>query len=489
MTTPHTDSSTPASTPSSLFWQRFRELGSLRRPADHRAVGGVAEGLSRHFDVDPIIVRVLFVALTFFGGAGIILYLALWVTVPREDQPHSMVSGRMHRDPTAVITAGLAVGGIGAGVAFLGSLSWAVPHPFPTLLVVVLIGILALALTRRRDEGWRYPAPPPSGPTAASEPASGTDAGTDAGAAQTAPVYLPAVAPTAYPVTMTQETAVLGGATPAPPAFGSPEPTTAAYPTAPSSTAWWQRQPVPPGGSPMPPVPDSPPPPKKPKSHLFGFTMAAVAIAIAGVWIADASTSLDPDPSVYPGVALAIIAVALLVSAWWGRSRGLIAWGIVAGLLTAGAAFLGPGPYGDIVRDPTAANQLESSYRLGAGQFTLRLEDVADVQNLNGKATRIDARFGRVLIIVPSSVAAFIDATVDHGEIDGAPIVQDLDNDGEHAFLNPSTAGRPAMTITVYLRFGQIQIERATCPGDGAPLAGESTTPWKGDIDVASACN
>src|SRR6478609_3112326 len=105
-------------TPGNAFWQRFRDLGSLRRSSDHRAVAGVAEGLSQHFDVDPIIVRVLFVALTFFGGAGIILYVALWLTVPKGDAVDSVVSGRVRRDPQAMVTAGLAIGGILGAAAF-----------------------------------------------------------------------------------------------------------------------------------------------------------------------------------------------------------------------------------------------------------------------------------------------------------------------------------------------------------------------------------
>src|SRR4051794_31730371 len=137
----------PAPTPSSAFWPRFRALGSLRRASDHRAVAGVAEGLSRHFDVDAIIVRVLFGALTLFGGAGLILYAALWLTVPTETSQDSIVSGGLRRDARAWTTIGLAVGGILAATVFLGSLSWAVPHPFPFFVIGLVIVVCALALT------------------------------------------------------------------------------------------------------------------------------------------------------------------------------------------------------------------------------------------------------------------------------------------------------------------------------------------------------
>jgi hypothetical protein len=217
--------------------------------------------------------------------------------------------------------------------------------------------------------------------------------------------------------------------------------------------------------------------------------MAAVAMAIAAIWIVDATTSLDPDPSVYPGVAMAIIALGVLVSVWWGRSRGLIAMGIVAGLFTAAAAFVGPGPYGYLVHDPSSADQVRPSYRLGVGALKLELQDVTDIEDLDGKATTIEARFGGVLVIIPSTVAATVNATVDHGDIKGAPTTQDRDNGGEHALLTPVADGRPEMTITVHLKYGEITIERAGCPGSRQPQAGESVKEWGGQTNVAAACN
>jgi phage shock protein C len=53
----------------------------LRRGSD-RVIGGVASGLAEYFQVDPLFVRVAFVALTFAGGAGLVLYFVLWVLMP-----------------------------------------------------------------------------------------------------------------------------------------------------------------------------------------------------------------------------------------------------------------------------------------------------------------------------------------------------------------------------------------------------------------------
>ncbi len=516
----HTTDSGPS--PSSLFSQRFRDLGSLRRASDHRAVAGVAEGLSRHFDVDPVIVRVAFAALTLFGGAGVLLYLALWLTVPVDNTEHSVISGRLNRDPNAWVTAGLGIGGIIAAAALLGSISWAVPHPFPVLLVVLLAALGIFALARRRDGGWTSPAArdrqtqppaPPGGPEAPGDqtrhdaPTSGDSAATTtstpgAALAPTSPGN--ALAPTAPPGALPAATAPDATTIAAGTAFtaGTPGSTTATTvipvdPAAPDAErdpagarAWWQRDDVPPSGTPAPPFPGLTPPPKRPRSHLFGLTMAVVAFTMAGLWIFDETTSSSVDPSVYPGTALGIIAAGLIVGAWWGRSRGLIAMGVIATVVTSLAAFAGPGPYGQKVVIPVQASQLQSHYSWGVGALDLHLEQVSDIGNLDGRTVSLDARIGQIRVIIPSTVAATVDATVDHGRIDGPMGVQDRDNGGQHVLMTPGTTGKPAMRIHVHLRYGEIEIDRAACPGTGAlPAVGESTWNWNGDSNVAAACN
>jgi phage shock protein C len=44
----------------------------------------VCGGLAQYFNVDATLIRVLFVVLTFLGGSGLFLYLAMWIIVPKE---------------------------------------------------------------------------------------------------------------------------------------------------------------------------------------------------------------------------------------------------------------------------------------------------------------------------------------------------------------------------------------------------------------------
>ncbi|MGA2911458.1 MAG: PspC domain-containing protein [Candidatus Levyibacteriota bacterium] len=56
----------------------------LYRSETNRVIAGVAGGLGEYFEVDPTIIRLLFVLLTVFGGGGILVYIILWILIPCE---------------------------------------------------------------------------------------------------------------------------------------------------------------------------------------------------------------------------------------------------------------------------------------------------------------------------------------------------------------------------------------------------------------------
>ena len=56
----------------------------LTRVRSEGMLAGVAEGLGRHFDVDPVIFRIAFGVSIFFGGFGLIAYVALALFLPDE---------------------------------------------------------------------------------------------------------------------------------------------------------------------------------------------------------------------------------------------------------------------------------------------------------------------------------------------------------------------------------------------------------------------
>jgi phage shock protein PspC (stress-responsive transcriptional regulator) len=54
----------------------------MYRDTDHRIIGGVCSGMGAYWNIDPIIIRVLFVALVLAGGIGVLVYLILYIVIP-----------------------------------------------------------------------------------------------------------------------------------------------------------------------------------------------------------------------------------------------------------------------------------------------------------------------------------------------------------------------------------------------------------------------
>ena len=58
---------------------------TLYRTEKDKMIGGVCGGLGRYFDLDPTLIRLIF-ALIFFGyGAGLMIYVLLWIIMPSEE--------------------------------------------------------------------------------------------------------------------------------------------------------------------------------------------------------------------------------------------------------------------------------------------------------------------------------------------------------------------------------------------------------------------
>jgi phage shock protein C len=56
----------------------------LYRSRDDRMIAGVCAGLAEYIDIDPTIVRLLFVLGLFAGGATFWAYLVMMMVVPEE---------------------------------------------------------------------------------------------------------------------------------------------------------------------------------------------------------------------------------------------------------------------------------------------------------------------------------------------------------------------------------------------------------------------
>ena len=64
--------------------EKFASTGNHRmyRDPDRRIIGGVCAGIAAYWNLDPLIPRIIFVALMLAGGLGLLIYLILWIVLP-----------------------------------------------------------------------------------------------------------------------------------------------------------------------------------------------------------------------------------------------------------------------------------------------------------------------------------------------------------------------------------------------------------------------
>jgi phage shock protein C len=55
----------------------------LRRSETDRVIAGVAGGIAQRFGFNSTLVRLAWVVSVFFGGFGIVIYLGLWIALPK----------------------------------------------------------------------------------------------------------------------------------------------------------------------------------------------------------------------------------------------------------------------------------------------------------------------------------------------------------------------------------------------------------------------
>lgn len=136
----------------------------LYRSRTHRVIGGVAGGLGEYLDVDPVLLRIVFVVAAIAWGFGVLAYLIAWIIIPEQplesamstppDPQQSNVPPQPQQTPTPAGShrRGSIVGGLVLlvlGLLFLGQnflpdfnfVDW-----WPLILVAIGAGLLYRAV-------------------------------------------------------------------------------------------------------------------------------------------------------------------------------------------------------------------------------------------------------------------------------------------------------------------------------------------------------
>src|SRR4051794_28534775 len=80
---------------------------ALRRDPKRGVVAGVAAGIARRLGIDPIIVRVAFVATSVAGGAGLAVYVLAWALMPADGSAQAPIERVVARRDTWLVVAGM----------------------------------------------------------------------------------------------------------------------------------------------------------------------------------------------------------------------------------------------------------------------------------------------------------------------------------------------------------------------------------------------
>ncbi|MFI6758574.1 PspC domain-containing protein [Micromonospora sp. NPDC050417] len=420
----------------------FTSRYGLVRPREGRYLAGVCAAIGRATNTDPILWRVLLAVLGFFGGIGVLVYLAAWLIIPAEGDSASPVEsmlgrGRSSMSPVTVIILGVLVAVmfglivtdsfraimLGAAILIGGALllnrnartsgtADAPPGPAPGFGPTA--GPPPFGAPAESYPDWYRPAPPahpgyPGGPTTA-YPAAPGPAYPGGHAPVTAP---PAAGPVAVPPAGWPPAP--GPGNPLTPAASGPLPSGYRPPFAPHGPYAGS------GPAFRPPTgkPSKPPKPPRERSPLGAATFSLIFVAMGVVVILDTTNVVEVSPSAYFAAALITIGLGLLVGAWFGRARWLIALGLVAssalGISTiAQSVQPSHSPDGQAVWSPNSVDELATRYENRFGDGTLDLSNV-DFTDRDVQVT-VRVNFGKLRVIVPPDVDVTTDAEVNAGD-------------------------------------------------------------------------
>ncbi|GAB2968505.1 PspC domain-containing protein [Nocardioides montaniterrae] len=375
---------------------QMRDLSRMRRNIGDRHLAGVAGGIARHFDIDPLVVRVALVVMVFFGGSGVLLYGAGWLLIPEEGTRRAII-------PLDSRTRNVALW-IASGLAALSALGdsvgqWHFPWPVVVIGLIVLFVLSKTQHGRRFGQDWT--------PEQKREYAEQVKADVHARVDQRIQAKMERI--------------------------------NAKIENRYAETDRYLR------------------PPRDPRRRgpvLFGFTLALCALVV-GTLITAHLAGAHIVPSAYPASVAAVCGVMLLVSAWYGRGGGLLVVGIAALVATLFASTTGGWTIGRESVHPADAASVSDRYRIGIGEYDLDLSDVQDLSALDGRTIDLVGRVGHLIVTLP---ATGLDVTA-YGQIKGAGETIGFGNSHRDSSTYTLDGGTnvPRLTIDAQLTFGQIE--------------------------------
>src|SRR5947208_1919513 len=140
----------------------------LRRDPAHGVLAGVCAGLARELGVDPLGVRVAFVAVAFAGGLGVALYLLAWMLLPADEGTSLLARRRLAGRAAVEVALGVGLLALSALLTFRALGLWSSDAVVWPVVLVAAGGALlwreSIAHPRDEAEPATAEAPPPPAP-------------------------------------------------------------------------------------------------------------------------------------------------------------------------------------------------------------------------------------------------------------------------------------------------------------------------------------
>lgn len=156
---------------------------TLRRSATTKMLGGVCGGLSEHTGIDVLLFRIGFVVLTVAGGAGLLLYLALWLLLPdAHGEPGIAQRWTSQRPSTTARNVVLVLAALFVAAVLLGDVG-----ADAGVITILAVAALAYLWARDRDQAQVAAAAGEPGPDSATSPVTAAYPATAAGPATAVP--------------------------------------------------------------------------------------------------------------------------------------------------------------------------------------------------------------------------------------------------------------------------------------------------------------
>lgn len=99
----------------------FHNTNKLRRDLNNKVLAGVCSGIANYFEIDPTLVRVIFLIVFFIFGSGGLLYIILWVVMKPMEESDQLSINSQNKKHLFRDTDDKVLGGICSGIAkYLG---------------------------------------------------------------------------------------------------------------------------------------------------------------------------------------------------------------------------------------------------------------------------------------------------------------------------------------------------------------------------------